>query len=371
MRNHAQMVVELSHLYDNLEHIQKNNSSEIIAMVKADAYGHGVLIVVEAMLRFGIKHFGVATLAEAVNIRQHFNLLPFDLFVFSETCLEEPLLHRDYVQNKITPVIHSLTDLHYYLNSTDLKQRPLVLKFNTGMNRLGIDYQDVSQVTELLKKNNRASVLHVMSHFASSYFRMKEGDRTQVQMERFQQVLKEFQTAGIAVEQTSIANSGAIEQSFGVNCSHIRPGLMMYGPYSVVESAKNWKLHNISRFEVKVLNKKTVKRGTPVGYGGHVVPEDGELLVLPIGYGDGISTYIKGHKLFLNSELEFQILGRVNMDLTMLFSAKSTKIKREQWVRMWDHEIGSLNHLADHLQTIPYALTCGLSARIPKNYVLE
>jgi alanine racemase len=371
MRNHAQMVVELSHLYDNLEHIKKNNSAEIIAMVKADAYGHGVLIIVEAMLRFGIKHFGVATLAEAINIRQHFNLLPFEIFVFSETCLEEPLLHKDYVKNKITPVIHSLTDLHYYINSSDLSHRPLVLKFNTGMNRLGIDYQDVSQVIELLKKNHRNSVAHLMSHFACSYFPIKEGDRSHLQLERFQQVRAELKAAGISVEQTSIANSGAIEQSFAVNCSHIRPGLMLYGPYSVVESLKSWKLLNISRFEVKVLNKKSVKRGTPVGYGGHIVPEDGEILVLPIGYGDGISTYIKGQKLLLNSELEFQILGRVNMDLTMLFAPKGTSIKREQWVRIWDHEIGSLNHLADRLQTIPYALTCGLSARIPKNYVLE
>jgi alanine racemase len=371
MRNHAQMVVELSHLYANLEHIKKNNSTEIIAMVKADAYGHGVLIVVEAMLRFGIKHFGVATLAEALNIRQHFNLLPFEIFVFSETCLEEPLLHKDYVQNKITPVIHSLVDLQYFLNSSDLKNRPLVLKFNTGMNRLGIDLQDAGLVIEMLKKNNRSSVHHLMSHFASSYFRLKDGDRTHTQFARFQDLIKEFQAAAISIEQTSIANSGAIEQSFGVNCSHIRPGLMMYGPYSVDESAKSWKLHNISRFEVKVLNKKAVKRGTPIGYGGHVVAEDGEILVLPIGYGDGISTYIKGQKLLLNSHSEFQILGRVNMDLTMLFTPKSTKIKREEWVRIWDHESGSLNQLADHLQTIPYALTCGLSARIPKNYVLE
>jgi alanine racemase len=371
MRNHAQMVIELSHLYANLEHIKKNNSAEIIAMVKADAYGHGALIIVEAMLRFGIKHFGVATLAEAINLRQHFNLLPFEIFVFSETCLEEALLHKDYVQNKITPVIHSLVDLQYYLASSDLKSRPMVLKFNTGMNRLGIDYQDVSQVIEILKKLNRLNVFHLMSHFASSYYRLKEGDKSHIQMERFKQLIKNFQDAGISIEQTSIANSGAIEQSFGENCSHIRPGLMMYGPYSVVDSAKNWKLHNISRFEVKVLNKISVKRGTPVGYGGHIVPEDGEILLLPIGYGDGISTYIKGHKLFINSDFEFQVLGRVNMDLTMLFTAKNCKIKREEWIRIWDHEIGSLNQLADNLQTIPYALTCGLSARIPKNYVLE
>ena len=240
------------------------------------------------------------------------------------------------------------------------------------MNRLGIPYSETDEILDLLKKHNRSEVLHIMTHFASSFLKLKKGDKTHQQYEKFLNIKKKFDKAGIVYKESSCANSGAIEQKFAIEETHIRPGLMMYGPRSVGSFKKEdalWSGQNISSLKTTVLKVKNIKRGMPVGYGGHVCHSDGVLIFLPVGYGDGILTYYSGLKLEHKGHVG-QVLGRVNMDLIAVFfeglSEKDFK-EGEEFV-LWSHSQDDVVELANQVKSIPYQVFTAITHRVPKRF---
>ncbi|MDA9793199.1 alanine racemase, partial [Bacteriovoracaceae bacterium] len=247
---------------------------------------------------------------------------------------------------------------------------PLVLKFDTGMNRLGIKCNDVTKVIEMLRGCGRNSIDHLMTHFACSYYRSKENDRTSKQYNEFKIIKEKFISSQISVKNTSVSNSGAIEQGIGLEESHIRPGLMLYGPQSTMSKERLWHSLNISSLESAYIKKSYVKKGTPIGYGATPVHCAGTLLVLPIGYGDGFLNFYSGaavnYKHFTG-----RVVGRVNMDLTfVLFEDVAIEEFSElDLINFWDHDPKKIENLSMQLKTIPYQLFCGISSRIPRIYL--
>jgi alanine racemase len=264
----------------------------------------------------------------------------------------------------VTPVLHRLEELHFVLSDPRFKTIPLVLKVNTGMNRLGIELDELEKIAPRLKARG---IKHLMSHFAYSYVKIKDGDKTHRQLIEFQKAKNILASAGVTVEETSIANSGAIEQGLGFQESHIRPGLMLYGPPSL--ESRVWKGHQISRLVTKVLKTFLVKKGTPVGYGINVVNEDALMVLIPLGYGDGLMTFATGATIYING-LEGKIFGRINMDMSFLiFPADSeSSIKVGDEVEIWSHDNCRIADLSAQIKTIPYQLMCGITHRIPKIY---
>jgi alanine racemase len=145
---------------------------------------------------------------------------------------------------------------------------------------------------------------------------------------------------------------------------------MMYGPYSV--EPRVWDGHQISKFVTKVLKTFPVKKGTPVGYGVNVAGEDGFVAILPVGYGDGVMTFWSGLKLTVNG-YPCSIFARVNMDMTFLFFSPEVegKIKAGDVVEIWNHDNRVITDIANQMRTIPYALMCGITGRIPRKYKVK
>lgn len=366
MRVGSELTINLGHLAHNFELIQKMTPGlETIFMVKANAYGHGILEIVSfAFNELGIKRFGCASLGEAVYIRKNLPQINCDLWVFSDTNLGDAPSRENYLELGITPVIHDLHDLEIFLNDKNFKYMPLVLKFDTGMHRLGISESDVSSVVGLLKKHDRLNLLHVMTHFSSSYLKHKEGDRTHQQLKSFESILTELRDHGVSIEETSCANSGAIEQEIALNYTHTRPGLMMYGGESF-----HWQGKCVSSLKTHVLKTFEVKKGMPVGYGGHVCANDGHVVLLPLGYGDGLLTSFSGLKFKFYAK-EAQILGRVNMDLTSIFFEElPSELKTGSEFVIWGEGLHNVNELAAQLKTIPYQLFTAISSRVPRRYI--
>ena len=232
MRFNTELEIKLSNLdynYDLLKNIAPKN--EVIFMIKANAYGHGLLeIVFYAYNELKITRFGCASLGEAIRIRENFPKMKCELWVFSDTELSVDVFKESYLEYNIVPVIHHLEDLEKVLSDKEFGFLPLVLKIDTGMNRLGMTKKDLALVIDKLKTNNRKSIFHLMTHFSNSYKKVKPKDRTNRQYEEFLAWKKEFKANGISIEETSCANSGSIEQKVSLEESHIRPGLMLYGP---------------------------------------------------------------------------------------------------------------------------------------------
>lgn len=368
MRNNSKLNIDLNLFEKNINLVRGMcPSRHIIFMVKANAYGHGMVEMTRFAYELGIREFGVATLFEAIELRTKLAYLEFAIYVFSD--LELQSRHAiSYKELNIFPVLHSLGCLKDFVENKDLSHVPVILKFDTGMNRLGILVDELAEVQKILRSNGRNEIEHLMTHFACSYFEKKEGDRTNRQINSFENVLSQFKSSGFQIYKTSFSNSGAIEQNILGDCTHVRPGLMMYGPQSTMTSERLWKGNNISKFESVAIKKYEIKKGTPIGYGATAISNDGVLYVLPVGYGDGVLTFYSGATVKSGDEFG-RIIARVNMDMTyVLFKDKSLSEMKDDRVIFWDHNPVTIEKLSNQVKTIPYQLFCALNERIPRVY---
>lgn len=373
MRQGTEFIVDLSLLAENFRLLKTfAPKNKIIFMVKSNAYGHGVTEVANyAAKQIGVKRFGVASLGEAIYLKDNTDSINFETWIFSDTELSNTALNNKYLDPSYVPVISSLEDLEYVLSS-HLNTIPLVIKFNTGMNRLGIPYKDYSKVIALLEKNNITKIKHLMTHFSNAFIKIKKGDKTHQQYEKFLNLKEKFKAANIEVEETSCANSGAIEQKFALEESHIRPGLMLYGPRSVGSFKKEqtlWEGKSISSLKTKIIKISPIQKGAPVGYGGHICHCDGVIIYLPLGYGDGILTYYTGLKIKYKN-MTGKIIGRVNMDLVSVFFENENleNFKLGDDICIWDHNKDDVTDLSNQVKSIPYQVYTSITHRVPKRF---
>jgi alanine racemase len=172
----------------------------------------------------------------------------------------------------------------------------------------------------------------------------------------------------VSIEETSVSNSGAIEQNFGVEETFVRPGLMLYGPPSVLDPVR-WTGKQTSRWVTRVLSTFDVKQGTQVGYGMNVADRDSSFAILPVGYGDGFLTFYSGVQLSLNG-LRGRVFGRVNMDMTYVQFDPDQRghLKVNDIVEIWNHDTRGITDLALQANTHAYQVMCAVTNRIPRVY---
>ena len=271
-------------------------------------------------------------------------------------------------------MISDLNDLSYFLSEKKFQNVPLCLKFNTGMNRIGLLQKDLDQIISLLKSHNRQEVFHLMSHFANASLEIKEKSMTSRQYEEFSSIKNQLISSGISISRSSIANSGAIEQGYIFESeSHVRPGILAYGASSLIPPLREkfpWKGKLVSSFKTKILRTFDLSKGDPVGYGAMVVPENCTILVLPIGYGDGFSRGLVKGKINLGGKIG-TFFGRVSMDMmTVMFSREDgLSFQEHDLVSLWSDDPLEITALADHLNTISYEILCQIGERIPREYL--
>ncbi len=375
VRHGSYLEVDLSLLQQNVKLLRElYKNSEILFMVKADAYGHGLVSIVDfAFKECGVKEFGVATLNEALFLRDQLPEFTGEIYVFSELGLSFNDHKELYLSKRIIPVLARWPDLKAYLEDARTRsQLPLCLKFNTGMNRLGIPYEDVDKVIEQLKSKGVNSLFHVMTHFANGSLSMKNNNRNKWQIERFQAVKDAFKEAGITLERTSKANSGALEQGVGGEETHIRPGLMLYGPSSLAPNIRQqslWKGRVISSLKTYILHSFEVKKGDPLSYGSTPAPDDGVVAILAIGYGDGVSTPYQGTTLHHNG-VKGKVCGRVCMDMTSVLFPPGTKLNQGDEFTIWSHEPQDIESISQQSKVLSYELVIQLTSRVSRIYKL-
>jgi len=370
MRIHSRLKIYKSRLDHNLELISKKaQHQKLILMLKADAYGHGIKGVVEFLTDHSdaIDYIGLASLGEALFLKKQLDKSTYPLIIFSEIGdLENSL--STYDENLI-PVISDLLDLEFFLSSEYSKNTSLFLKFNSGMNRLGINVSEIGRVINLLKKHDRPKIDHLITHYSSSYLADSFQKKQSV---IFKEIKSEFKIAGIEIVESSIDNSGSIENALvDVDTTHFRPGLLLYGAQSSFNAQELMPLKVISDLETKIIKSRAVKEKMSYGYGNTVLNKVGSMHLIPLGYGDGISTAYRGHEININ-EHKAQFFGRVNMDMSALFIEGDPSLDlKNKSVLIWNEETQKINKLSKHLKTHPYEVFCMLSSRLPRNYLLE
>lgn len=370
MRFSSYLEVNLSYMGENFNRIQAlAPKAEIIPMVKSNAYGNGAVAVSQFLVKeCGTKILGVASLGEALDLTKESPDLKALILVFSDTEIENPDLRKHYRDHNILPVLHQKSDIEHVKNDPSLSKMPLIIKLNTGMNRLGFTQEELDEHLPFLKERG---IDHLITHFARAAQVIEPGDKSHKQFDEFKKIKKFLMDAGVEIRSTSLANSGAIENKFAVDETYVRPGLMLYGPPSVLDPIV-WNGHQTSRLVTKVMKGFQVKKGTPVGYGVNVADKDSFMTILPMGYGDGLIAYGSGTKLKING-IEGKVFGRINMDMAYVqFNPDAEKhIKNGDVVELWNHDNKVITDIALQNKTIPYQLMCGISVRIPRIYKIK
>lgn len=345
-------LIDLSALQHNLRRVREAAPGKrIMAIIKADAYGHGLVRIARA-LASGVDSLGVARLEEAVRLR--------DAGIGQSITLLEGFLEAAelavIVQHQLDVVVHRLEQIAI-LEQTSRKQPLSVwLKVDTGMHRLGIALSDAKSAWQRLQSCSSIKTLGVMTHLANADDR---GDNfTLQQLECFAEA-----TAGINTPR-SIANSAGI---LGWPASHaewVRPGIMLYGvsPFTGGRGEQEG-LQPVMTLCSRLIAMNRLRKGDAVGYGGTwICPEDMPVGVIAVGYGDGYPRHAEPGTPVLVNGRRVPLIGRVSMDMITVDLRSQPQAQVGDPVILWGKGL-PVEVVAQHASTIAYELLCGAARR--------
>ncbi|PWK47259.1 alanine racemase [Pleionea mediterranea] len=345
-------IIHLDAITHNLAMIrQMAPNSQIMAVVKADAYSHGIVQVAEHLSQADC--FAVACIEEAIQLREGGISQPIVLLEGYFEAEELALIDRYDLQT----VIHSQYQIDWLLASKLSGSLTVWLKFDSQMNRLGFNPENFTAALKQLESSDQVSEIKLMTHFAcaddiASY-------KTEQQNKQFVDL-----TADMTVEKTA-ANSAAILAWPETHYDWVRPGIMLYGcsPLLTRHGAQH-QLKPAMTLESQVIAIKQVKKGETAGYGAHwVAAQDTRLAVVAIGYGDGYPRHAEnGTPVWINGR-EVPLAGRVSMDMIAVDIGLDSQDEVGDRVVLWGEEL-PVEVVAQSANTIPYTLLCGVTSRV-------
>ena len=338
---------------------------KILSMVKAGAYGHGAVAVSRTLAGGGSDAFGVATLEEAVELRQAGIRAPILILAGAyENQLDEFFAHA------LTPVAHDLTGLKQLEKAVKSRRRtlPVHLKVDTGMGRLGLAAAESDVWIPELKKLEALKIEGVFSHFSQA--ESVEGDYTRQQLTIFTRVVERLRAERIMPPLVHFANSAATITLPAAYFDMVRPGIMLYGVYPSPAMASQITLKPVLDWKTKILQLKKVPAGTNISYGQTFITQRESLIAtLPLGYADGYQRLLSNRGAVLVGAQRAPVVGRVCMDLTMIDVTDIRNVKQGDEVvllgRQGNAEI-SADEIAAWANTISYEILTSISARVPR-----
>lgn len=354
--------IDLGALAGNFALARKLTGPEVshLAVVKANAYGHGAVPVARTLERAGAEALGVATPEEGQELRAAGIQIPIYL-------LAGPFQARgDFLREwNLTPFLFSVEQLEH-LQGTTSGPLEFHLKVDTGMTRLGVLVSELPGFLKTLSKYPILKLTGVLTHLAQADETF--AGPTQKQYDSFQEAEALIRQEIPQVEISHIANSAAILGKNTGGCQWARPGIMLYGanPHPRFEPGK--KLAPVMNLKTEVLTVKEVQVGAAVSYGGEwVAKRPSRIAVLPIGYADGYHRSLGNRAQVLIGGKRVPVVGRVCMDLTMLDVTDFPEVKPGSEVTLWGEGL-PVEEVAAWADTISYELLCGVSRRVPRIY---
>lgn len=348
--------INLQALQHNFNRVRQSApNSKIMAIIKANAYGHGLVRIAQALPE--ADAFGVACLEEAITLRE----AGFDRrIVLLEGLfdLDDLTLINGY---RLDVVIHHVNQIELLEQGPVTRPLNVWLKLDTGMHRLGFEPGDIASLTERLKHIPQLAELNYMTHFACAD--EPGNDHTGAQLGVFETALQKIDGA------RSLANSAAV---LGCPASHadwVRPGIMLYGssPFPG-QSAQDLDLKPVMTLGTKLIAVNARKQGDSVGYGGDwVCPADMNIGVAAIGYGDGYPRHAPtGTPVLLNGK-RVPLAGRVSMDMICLDLTTQPEAGVGDEVILWGDGL-PVDEVASAAGTISYELLCSVGRRVHYEY---
>jgi alanine racemase len=353
--------IDLQALTHNFEVARtKTRNASIVAVVKADAYGHGAIPVSRRLLEKGASMLGVAFVNEAIELR--------------EAGIKSPILvffdphNTDYLlQYNLIPVLSdyatakALSEKAHKLN----RLIPVHIKIDTGMGRIGIQPEQAIQEIQKIAGLKNLVLEGIMSHFSDAD--LADRDVSLNQYNRFRQLIEELKERNIHFKYTHIANSAAVMNLPDSHMNMVRPGIMLYG-YG--EGGKE--LKPVMTLKSKPILIKTVTPGTHISYGRtFTTKRKSRIATLPVGYADGYSRHLSNKGEVLISGKRAPVVGRVCMDTIMVDITDIPEAdETSEFVLIGRQGEGfiSAQEIAEKIGTIPYEVLTSIGKRVKRFY---
>jgi alanine racemase len=341
-------------------------SVRIIAVVKANAYGHGAVAVSRKLESLGADYLAVAFLEEGLELRSSGIHLPVLLLNGFWPGQEEQV-----VRNGFTATVWEAS-MAKALEAAGKKLRMKVrihFKIDTGMSRLGVTDEQALKVLQNCRDLRWTEVEGIFTHLACSD--IPESRKTRAQLRVFNRIQKLLATQGATFSWNHAASSAGILLYPEAWFDGVRPGLLLYGINP--QDAHPVPLRPVLTLKTNILQLKRIKKGTSVGYGAsYTVQRDSLVAILPVGYADGYNRLLSNRGTVLLRGQRVTIAGRISMDLTVIdvTGVNSPQVGDEVVLigKQGKEEI-TAKELADLTQTIPYEVLTGISHRVPRTYL--
>jgi alanine racemase len=360
--------VSLARLADNYRAISAAVApSAMMPILKANAYGHGLIAVARHLAGLGATSFGVAFLEEALALREAGITLPILVMggIFGD---QIPI----FLRHGLTLTASSVDKLRAIDEAArDLGVRATVhLKIDTGMERIGVHWYNAQGLLERAADCRHLTVEGIYSHFANADAADLASAR--VQLERFLEVLQWYDKRGERPPVRHMANSGAILQLRASYLDLVRPGILLYGVYPSAEVRKTIAVSPALAWRSRVVYFKVVEPGHPVSYGStwqsdHQV----RVVTVPVGYGDGYFRALSNAAQVVIRGKKYPVVGRVCMDQIMVNIEWDTAYNGDP-VTLLGAEGDALvtcEDVAGWAGTIPYEVLTNINTRVPRVYV--
>lgn len=365
MSRFLQAEIDLAALRGNLREIKsylsrKKSQTKIIAIVKADAYGHGAKEVSLTLESEGVYCFGVAFFEEALALRESGISLPILLLFDREV--------EGVFKYRLTPVVFDFKQAQEL--SKEAKRRGETLsvhiKVETGMGRIGI-HREIFDTIERISKLENLKIEGIMSHLSEA----ENPVWTEIQLRRFREVKEWAERVGIRAYY-HIANSLGILTD-GAIFDAIRPGIALYG-YGIPEMEREKiRLKPVMTVKTKLLDIRRLPKGSPISYGRtFITNRDSVVGVVPVGYADGYFRSLSNRASMLVRGKRVPVIGRVCMDLTMIDLTELEEVEVGDEVVILGHSGNSTvtaEDLADWANTISYEVLTSIGSKAKKKYI--
>ena len=348
------LIVDAKRFQHNIRSIRQQLSPKtlFLAVVKADAYGHGAVELAKIAEAENVDYFGVATVDEAIELREEGIITPI-LMLTEPTDVDrlQAVLYYDITLSVYSPSF--LIELSKVAAKFG-KPAPVHLKVDTGMSRVGVSPEEALSMAELIGHDPYLQLEGVFTHLSDADG--AEEDYTRLQIKRFDQVVKTFKHYILSLPIYHVANSAATIRYPESHYDMVRVGIALY--------------KGVMTFTTRVIHIKHLPAKTPIGYGKtFMTPNDMRVAVLSVGYADGYSRLLSGNGEVLIHGRRCPIVGRICMDMTMVALPDDLVVEQGDTVTLIGaegDELISAESIANRTQTIDYEVMCSIGKRVPR-----
>ena len=362
-KHETSLEIDLNNIEKNLIHYKKRipSKTKVLVMIKAAGYGAGLIEIGKKLEKINVDFLGVAYSDEGVELRKNNINAPILVMNVEDKSME------DVIENNLIPSIHDLNQLNEFttkLIGLGIKNYPIHIKLNTGMNRMGIDIDEIDELIKFILSQPEIKVEGVFSHLAASD--IEEGKKiSQQQIQTFKSISEKIEeNIGTSLIKHLLNTSGI--ENYSENCfDMVRLGIGLYG------ISNNLKLNNVATLSTKISKIRTVSENEQIGYGVSNISKNKITIgVIPIGYADGFSrTLGNGIGRVFTSGVLVPTVGNICMDMSFI-DLSNIDAKVGDKVEIFGAN-NSIKKIAKSMNTIPYEILSSISQRVVRIYEKE